>query len=343
MPRYILNPVVISLFCALTLTGCAIAQLEQSVSAAPDADPFLVELDRVPDKVFYLWPDGAPGGEHPNLEEHYVERTNPYGLKDRAVRDVTNPTLSFFKAENPNGASILIVPGGGYGWVVVEKEGFEGARYFNQFGYDAYVMTYRLPNQNWAAGPDTPLQDGQRALRMTRHHAAELGRSPDKIMVMGFSAGGHLAGSLTQRFDADVYAPVDKIDEISARPDLTVLGYPVALLNSPFAHQGSQVSLLGNAPSEDDLLKYDLTTTPNTSGPPVFLLHALDDTSVPFENSLYLAEAYRKAGISAVLHSFERGGHGFGMRGITGTPLQAWPGLVMDWAEAHFFSQTIQE
>ena len=144
-----------------------------------------------------------------------------------------------------------------------------------------------------------------------------------------------MAGSVTQRYDADVYAPVDEIDELSARPDLSVLVYPVALMGSEFTHQGSQTNLLGDAPTSDALAKYDLAHAPNPDGPPVFMLHSLQDQSVPAENTLTMASAYRKAGIPAVVHVFDKGAHGFGLRGLEGTPLAAWPRLVMDWISDH--------
>lgn len=297
----------------------------------------LVDLDRDPDLVLQIWPNGPPGGEAVTIEEHYVERDNPFGLKDRAVHDVTHPTLSLFKASEPDGKAIIIIPGGGYKWVVVEKEGFEGARYFNQFGYDVYVMSYRLPHQGWAAGPDTPLQDAQRAVRLVRSRAVKDGIDPDKIMVMGFSAGGHLAGSVIQRFDAPVYQPVDEVDALSARPDLGVLVYPVVLMSKPFAHEGSRINLIGNNAAPELYAKYDLSTAPNPDSPPVFILHALDDEAVPVENSLELAGAYRTAGVKAVIHTFEHGGHGFGLRGIEDMPVASWPHLVIEWAEAHAF------
>ncbi|MEQ9314603.1 MAG: alpha/beta hydrolase, partial [Henriciella sp.] len=248
--------------------------------------------------------------------------------------EVTDPTLTLFRAKAPAGKTMLIIPGGGYKWVVVEKEGYEGARYFNQFGYDVYVMDYRLPHQGWAAGPDTPLQDAQRAMRVIRSRAETDGIDPDNILVMGFSAGGHLAGSLCQRFDAPVYDAVDEADALSARPDLGVLVYPVALMRAPLAHEGSRTCLIGEAPSDALYAKYDLTSAPHPAGPPLFLLHALDDEAVPVENSLFMATACRKAGVSAVLHTFEKGGHGFGLRGIGDMPVGVWPQLVMDWAEA---------
>lgn len=305
---------------------------ERLISDSKDYDRFIVDVDRQPDETLQIWPDGPPDDTAQELNQHYVERDNRFGLPDRAVHEVTSPTLSVFHAKKPNGDAILLIPGGGYNHVVVEKEGYEGARYFNQFGYDVYVMDYRLPHQGWTAGPDTPLQDAQRAMRLVRQLQSENDIDGDEI-VMGFSAGGHLAGSLTQRYEAKVYEGSDQADTLSARPDKSVLVYPVALMGTDTAHKGSQIRLLGETPDEAALDAYDLTTAPNPEGPPVFLLHALDDTSVPVENSLELALAYRAAGIPAVLHIFENGGHGFGLRGIEETPLATWPKLVMDWIE----------
>ena len=152
---------------------------------------------------------------------------------------------------------------------------------------------------------------------------------------MGFSAGGHVAGSVTERSDARVYDPRDQIDTLSARPDLTALIYPVVLMGSEFTHKGSQIRLLGTEPTSETLEKYSLTETPNPQSPPVFLMHTLDDPAVPYENSLMLSTAYRKAGVEACLHTFAKGGHGFGMRGIEKSPLRAWPQLLMEWERAH--------
>lgn len=321
------------LISAGALTGlvaaCQTHTASVGVAARRDYDRFIIDLDRQPDLVVDIWPDGPPGPGGENLNPHYISRENPFGLPDRAVHEVTRPKLSLFRAAVPNGTSILIIPGGGYNHVVVEKEGYEGARYFSTFGFDVWVMDYRLPHQGWAAGPDAPFQDAQRAVRTLR----QLSRtSRNKLVVMGFSAGGHLAGSLSQKFQAELYEPVDQADTLSARPDLSALIYPVALMGTPFTHMGSQERLLGSDPTPEMLAAYDLTTHPNPDGPPVFLLHALDDEAVPYENALRLATSYRNAGIPAVLHSFETGGHGFGMRGIDKTPLAKWPGLFMDWS-----------
>lgn len=324
---------------AALLAGCAgMAQGGggESGGVTGSADPFLVDPGRGPDEDIPLWPEGAgvPGGVPEGLSETLVERDNPFGLLDRAAHDVTRPILSLFRAREPTGKALLIIPGGGYRWVVVDKEGYEGARWFSRRGAHVYVLRYRLPHQGWAAGADAPLQDAQRAVRLIRARAGQDGVDPGKVMVMGFSAGGHLAGSLCARFAASLHAPVDAVDRLDARPDLGALIYPVTRMGGPHVHAGSRTHLIGADASPKREAAYDLTRTVAPDGPPLFLMHALDDAAVPVENSLELAVAARAAGVPAVLHTFDAGGHGFGMRGIAGTPLAAWPGLVMDWAGA---------
>lgn len=320
---------------AMMMASPAAALAACVTPAAPirgrSGDPFLVDLDRAPDEEIVLWPGGAPGGEGVSLREHYVHRDNAFGLVDRAAHEVTRPTLSLFRAARPGGAALLIIPGGGYKWVVVEKEGFEGARYFSRGGVDVYVLKYRLPHQGWAAGPDAPLQDAQRAMRLIRS------RNSGPVAAMGFSAGGHLAGLLCQRADAPVYSPFDAADALSAAPDLGVLVYPVARMTGPHVHPGSRDCLLGPNPSPERAQAYDLPHAPPVMTPPLFILHALDDQAVPVENALDLAQGCRRAGVPCVVHTFDAGGHGFGLRGIAQTPLAAWPSLVADWAGARGF------
>ncbi len=297
----------------------------------PAKPGLLVDAGRAPDAEIELWPDGAPGGEAVSLTEHVVDRDNPFGLVDRAAHDVTRPTLSVFRPERPDGSAILIIPGGGYRWVVIDKEGFEGARWFSRQGATVYVLKHRLPHQGWAAGPDTPLQDAQRAMRVIRSRAAVDGVDPARVMVIGFSAGGHVAGSLATRFDAGVYASRDAADSLSARPDAVTLMYPVISMKAGIAHTGSRENLLGPAPEQAVVDMYSLETAPPSTTPPTLLIHAADDASVPVENALVMFDALRGAGAVAALHVFDAGGHGFGLRGIEDDPLGAWPGLVMDW------------
>ncbi len=297
----------------------------------PQPSPLLVDPTREPDAVIDLWPTGAPGGEGVTLEEKTVERANSYNLIDRAAHNVMRPTLSVFRPQKPDGSAILIIPGGGYSWVVIDKEGYEGARWFSRQGATVYVLRHRLPHQGWAAGPDTPLQDAQRAIRLIRSRTQADGVDPKRVMVMGFSAGGHVAGSLATRFNANVYEPLDATDQLSARPDAAVLMYPVVTMKQGPAHAGSRRNLLGETPSDALVARYSLETAPPADTPPTFLLHAADDASVPVENALLLFSALKAANVPAALHVFETGGHGFGLRGLDNDPRRLWPEMVMDW------------
>ena len=226
---------------------------------------------------------------------------------------------------------MLLIPGGGYRWSVLDKEGFDVARVFAASGTTCFVLRYRLPADGWAAGADAPLQDAQRAIRLIRSRAAEFGVRPDRIAVLGASAGGHLAGLVSARTDA-TYTPVDAADEVSLRPDLTVLMYPVATMSDPHVHAGSRTHLLGEAPSAARIAAYSLEQMNWTDAAPVFLLHAMDDASVPVENSLMLLSSLKAAEVRTEAHLFQEGGHGFGTRLIAGRPADAWPELARAWA-----------
>ena len=297
--------------------------------------PLIVDPDRGPDEVIDLWPGVPPGGIPQDLSEHFVERDNAYGLPDRAIWDITRPRLSVFKPEEPDGSAILLIPGGGYRYVVVEKEGYEGARWFNRQGATVYVLFYRLPHQGWAGGPDAPLQDAQRAIRVIRAQADENGIDPNRVMVMGFSAGGHLAGSLLTRFDKTTYAPSDAVDQLSARPDAGVLVYPVITLTDPYTHGSTRQNMVGDGASLAEELAFSVEHEPPSDMPPVFLLHTSDDAAVPVENSLMAYSAFKRAGTAVSLHVFNEGEHGFGMRGIDDAPVGVWPEIVMAWGRDH--------
>lgn len=316
------------------LTGAMLGLGACAAQTAGNA-PLLVDLDRGPDEDIPLWPDGPPGGENVTVREEIVHRDNDFGLVDRAAHNVTRPILSRFSASDPDGSALLLIPGGGYRWVVIDKEGFEGARWFARRGVTCYVLRYRLPHQGWAAGADTPLQDAQRAMRVIRARAAQDGVNPERIAAMGFSAGGHVAGSLAMRFGAPVYEAVDAADTASARPNLAALVYPVATMRDPHVHAGSRQHLLGDNPSEDCIGAYSLETAPPADTPPTFLLHASDDASVPVENSLQMFAALKRASVSAEMHVFERGGHGFGLRWLEHNSARAWPELFLKWAAMH--------
>jgi acetyl esterase/lipase len=282
----------------------------------------------------FLWPGEAPGGEHVSVREQITERSqNPKIQKDRIIKGVRHPSLIVFRPARANGTAMLMAPGGGYAWVVMDKEGYEAAERFADTGVTVFVLAYRLPGDGWAAGADTSLQDAQRALRMIRANAAEYAIKPDRIGVIGFSAGGHVAGMLALKFDQPVYARIDAIDTVSARPDFSILMYPVATMATPFAHAGSRRLELGENPSDEQVAAYSLERNVRADAPPLMLVHALDDRSVPVENSLQLLAAYRALKVPVEVHLFEEGGHGFGLRFAIGKPVAAWPDLVLRWMQ----------
>ena len=284
-----------------------------------------------PTEVVRLWPQGAPGGEGVTVVPVVPERSTDPAYRDRYAQYTTDPIMTVMRPEQPNGSALLLIPGGGYRWAVLDKEGLDVARVFAASGTTCFVLRYRLPADGWAAGADAPLQDAQRAIRLIRSRAAEFGVRPDRIAVLGASAGGHLAGLASARTDA-VYAPVDKADDVSLRPDLSVLMYPVATMSDPHVHAGSRTHLLGETPGDDRIAAYSLERMNWTGAAPVFLLHAMDDVVVPVENSLMLVTALKAAGVKAETHLFQEGGHGFGVRLIHGRPAEVWPELARAWA-----------
>lgn len=310
-----------SLLLGAALAGCATTS-EPGSTALPD---YLRDTD--PDLVLDLWPNGAPGGESVTVTEEMVDRPNPWNLRDRAVTGIRRPTLSVFRPAQPDGSALLIIPGGGYIRVALDKEGFESGRWFASRGVTVFALLYRLPADGWAAGANTPLQDGQRAMRLIRARAAEFGIDPNRVAAQGFSAGGHLAAGLATRWDETIAPAIDDADRLSARPDLVGLIYPVITMDPAHAHTGSRDQLIGDAPTPEREAAYSPDRNIRTETPPTFLLHAADDPAVPVANSLLMYQAVRAAGIGAEMHIFEEGGHGFGLRGVQDKPALAWPAL----------------
>lgn len=288
-----------------------------------------------PTETIPLWPAGPPGGDKVTAVETITERGDAKGLRDRSLSHTRKPTLVVFRPKTPNGAAVLLMPGGGYERVVLDKEGYETARWLNARGYTCFVLFYRLPGDGWDAASDVPLQDAQRGLRLVRSRAAAMGFSPDRIAIMGFSAGGHVAASLTTRFSAKVYDRIDAADDLSAKPNLSALIYPVITMEPTFMHAGSQKRLLGDSPTPEQLALYSPEKQVAADLPPVFLLHAVDDKTVPVENSLVMFSALKAKAIPTEMHIFEEGGHGFGLRFTKDKPVAAWPGLFETFAKRH--------
>ena len=311
----------------LIAAGAALGLAPAARADAPQHVP--ADFIRMP-----LWPGKPPGSDGVTAQEQESLRT-PNSLRDdSAFVHVTTPTLSMLRAPRPNGGALLVIPGGGYRKVAIGHEGYEIARRFTTSGYHCYVLTYRMPGDGWAAGPDVPLQDAQRALRMVRSRAATDGFDPAKIGMIGFSAGGHLAARLASAADRPVYPAKDAIDALPLTAAVAGLLYPVVLLDGPNIHTGSRNEMLGTTPAPERARAYSADSHIAPGTPPSFLAHALDDHSVPPENSLAMLAALRRANVPSEMHMFETGGHGFGLALPDGT-LSPWPELFIAFARRH--------
>ena len=256
-----------------------------------------------------LWPAGAPGAV--------------------GTEDLDRPTLGIYlpAAEKASGAAVVICPGGGYRDLSMENEGSLVAQWMNTHGVAAFVLKYRLgPRYHHPA----PLDDAQHALRYVRLHADEFRIRPDRVGIMGFSAGGHLASTAGTHFDAGKPDAASAIDRLSSRPDFLILGYPVITLEPPYAHEGSRRMLLGDQPDPQlvQLLSNEKQVTAQT--PPTFIFQTDADKTVPAENSVLFYLALRKAGVQAEMHVYERGPHGVGL-GTRDAILATWPDRLADW------------
>ncbi|MFI4875097.1 MAG: alpha/beta hydrolase [Blastopirellula sp. JB062] len=257
-----------------------------------------------------LWPAGAPGA--------------------KGDADDDKPTITIYQAdgEDKTGCGVVVLPGGGYGHLATGHEGVDIAKWLNSFGVSAFVVEYRHRGRGY--GHPAPLQDAQRAIRTVRQRADQLGLDPDKIGIIGFSAGGHLASTAATHFDAGDPKAKDPVERVSSRPSFAILCYPVIALDQPFTHFGSQKNLLGENPDKQLLksLSNELQVTSET--PPTFLFHTSEDTGVRPENSIVFYQALQKAKVPAELHIFAKGRHGVGLAAkIPGT--SDWPNRCQAW------------
>ena len=257
------------------------------------------------EKPIPLYPNGVPNSK--KAPATYMEKREGY-----SVSQVTEPTITPYFPEKgkANGTAVIVFPGGGYINLTVTYEGEDIAKEFNKVGITTFVVKYRLPSDEIMVDKTIgPLQDAQRAIQIVRERATEWGVKPDKIGIIGFSAGGHLASTLATHFKKAV---IPNEANISLRPDFAMLIYPVITFGD-WAHAGSRENLIGKNPSQEliDLYSNEKQITPDT--PPCFLIHAEDDGAVPVQNSTQFYDALVKNKVKAEMHLFEEGGHGFGM------------------------------
>lgn len=275
------------------------------------------------DETIDLWPAAPPDPSPDGGPE--VEQPGKHGSVSRVMR----PRLNVYRPERPNGSAALVIAGGGYDHIELGNESTPTCRWLKSLGVTAFELVYRLPEQGWSRL--APLQDGQRAMRVIRARAHRERLDAARIAVLGFSAGGHLAGMTAVAPDAARYAPVDADDRESARPDLAGLIYPVLTLMPPFDHTRTRLHIVGAHPTEADSAAMSVNLQVDTSTPPVFLAQALDDPVSPIDNSLLMLNAMRGARVPAELHVFQSGGHGWGL-GATDSEVRAWPDLLATWA-----------
>ncbi len=279
------------------------------------------EVARDADRVVDIWPGLAPGESTRNVGEVLPRRPNEDPPATR-VKSITRPRLHVFHPPGPaanwSGASVLIFPGGAYNYVVTDKEGSEAAAWLNRHGITGIVVHYRTKqaartqtNSDLPKLSERPLQDGQRAVSLVRHHASEWGLNPDRIGVLGFSAGGQAAALVTTRFESRSYKSQNAVDETSCRPDFSMLVYPWRLVDD-----------------ETGQLREVLKISKQT--PPTFLIHAHNDNATSISSVLFYI-GLKRSGIPAELHIYETGGHGYGMRPVRNSNVATWPARAGDW------------
>ncbi len=271
-----------------------------------------------------------PEGEIPNYRD-VGEQEDRDTTDIVRIRKVQTPDISVFLPSQRSriGEAVIICPGGGYHTLSYDWEGEDVAKFWNAKGVTAIVLKYRLPTSDAQIEPHkSPLMDAQRAMRLVRYHAEDWGIDPGRIGIMGFSAGGHLAASLSTHYDTGNNGAADPVERVSCRPDFSILLYPVITFQGDSQHSGSRKALVGE---DEELMHYyscHLHATADT--PPAILIHSGDDRAVPVENSILYYKALLKQGIQAEMHIYPNGGHGYSLAAGKGH-LSGWPERAYEW------------
>ena len=284
-----------------------------------------------PAEHFLLWPGIPAGAPNPLPRPNPEIATRENGYRDIKMRGVARPEVGVFRPQRPDGRAVLVMPGGGYYLTSLRNEGIDVAGVLNGFGNTVFVLSYRLPCEGWADRADVPLADAQRAMRLIRANARAYRIDARKLGVLGFSAGGHLAGSVTVLHDYRAYSPIDAADRHSARPAFAGLMYAVSNVDPGRSHGGSRANLLGPDPSPAVQARYAIDRQLRPGTPPLFLLHAEDDKTVPVANTVDMLAAARRVDIPTEAHFLQHGGHGFGTRLSPRSPGSLWPQLFDRW------------
>lgn len=274
-----------------------------------------------------LWEGSPPFQTDMGLEEEVRQE----GII--RIANVQIPTIDVYlpARQMATGKAVVIFPGGGYGILAYDWEGADFAKWLNAQGIAGIVVKYRLPISKSLIDPkEVPLMDAQRAIRLIRQNAEAWNIDPDKVGVMGFSAGGHLASTISTQYNHEVDRPKDTIDALSARPDFSILVYPVITFQDDAVHGGSRKNLIGETASQELKDRFSAQLNVNAETPPTFLVHAQDDKGVPIENSLLYYEALHKNEVKASLHIYPSGGHGFAF-GLGKGAVEGWREVLLAW------------
>jgi acetyl esterase/lipase len=277
--------------------------------------------------VIPLYPDSIPNSKAVPDEEK--QDTNANGRI--SITRVSRPALTVYlpPKEKANGAAIIVVPGGGYRAEAATHEGSDVAKRFNEMGVAAFVLKYRLPSDETMINKEIgPVQDAQRAIQMVREKAKEWGIDKDRVGIIGFSAGGHLASTAGTHFN---HAYINVGRKVNLRPDFMILIYPVISFADSIAHMGSRENLLGKDPSPEKKTAFSNELQVSKKTPPTYLVHAEDDKTVKVQNMLLFATALQKHKVPFDFYLYEKGGHGFGMNNTTSDV--KWIDLVQEWLE----------
>jgi acetyl esterase/lipase len=264
-----------------------------------------------------------------SIQADLVEKTDTSKNGRITTKNVTEPTLTVFLPEKKiaSGAAVIICPGGGYSYLVMNNEGTEVAKEFNKNGIAAFVLKYRLPNdlimKDRSIGP---LQDAEQAIKLIRENAKEWNIDTAKVGIMGFSAGGHVASTASTHYTNVV---IDNPKKTNLRPDFSLLIYPVITFQDSILHKGSKKALIGENASPEKTKEYSNEFQVNKNTPPAFLIHCTDDKVVPVANSINYYQALKKNGVKAEMHVYATGGHGFGMNNASRT--DKWMVQCLAW------------
>jgi acetyl esterase/lipase len=300
--------------CTLLSARLLLAGLTALVASRSEAKP---STEGSAALTLNVWP-GKPPGDKEGIGAEKVEKEKPGERKLTRIGNVTQPTLTVFRPskDKDTGASVIIAPGGGYHILAWDLEGEEVAAWLNTLGVTGIVLKYRVPRRPGTKSNEPPpqaLMDAQRAVSLVRSKAKEWGLDPQRIGMLGFSAGGHLTAWTATSFDHRAYEPVDDVDRVSCRPDFAVLVYPGYLVRDKKHELAEEIRV-------------------SDKTPPTFLAHAGDDPVSP-ENSIAMYLALKKAGVRAELHVYASGGHGFGLR-PSDRPCSHWPERCGEWMKS---------